>query len=102
MRDATHKAWRERAGYSQRQLAKRAGLALSTVNERETGKRAPNWTTLRKLAGAYLIAPGARRLPPGTPAAEAAEVRAAVKVLHGVARATTRPAELARIRLCHD
>lgn len=51
------KEWRHFHELSQRELARKAGLAVSTINALETGKREPNWQTLRKLAAAYGVVP---------------------------------------------
>lgn len=44
--------WRLYRNLTQRDLARRAGLAVSTINEIETGKRTPRPSTLRRLAAA--------------------------------------------------
>lgn len=44
--------WRVARNLTQRELAARTGLALSTINEIETGKRTPRPATLRRLASA--------------------------------------------------
>lgn len=46
------KRLRERAGYSQAELARRAGLAQSTVLRYEAGEREPLLSQLRALATA--------------------------------------------------
>lgn len=43
---------REQQGLSQRALAKRAGVAPSTVYEAETGRRTPELESLKKIAAA--------------------------------------------------
>jgi transcriptional regulator with XRE-family HTH domain len=65
------KEWRESRGFSQRELARNAGLALSTINELETGKREPNWKTMRKLGAAFDTPPAALEYAPETVGAEA-------------------------------
>lgn len=57
-------AWRESARLTQRALAKRAELAVTTVNEIETGKRQPNWKTLRKLSDVYEVSVASLLKPP--------------------------------------
>lgn len=76
-------AWRESAWLTQRELAKRAGLAVTTVNEIETGKRQPNWKTLRKLAEVYEVAVVSLLKPPPPPA-----IREGESVLYHLMRAT--------------
>lgn len=49
--------WRQFFGLSQRELAKQAGLAVSTINDVETGKREPNWQTMRKLGKVFDATP---------------------------------------------
>ena len=44
---------RDKAGFSQAQLAKKTGLARATVNRIETGKTLPSLSTLRKLAEVF-------------------------------------------------
>jgi transcriptional regulator with XRE-family HTH domain len=44
--------WRAARNLTQRELAARTGLSLTTINEIETGKRKPRPTTLRRLASA--------------------------------------------------
>jgi len=44
--------WRAYRNLTQRELAKRSGLALTTINEIETGKRQPRPSTLHRLAAA--------------------------------------------------
>ena len=46
---------RERKGYSQRALAKESGVSPATIYELENGRRRPNPSTLRKLAGALNV-----------------------------------------------
>lgn len=46
------KALREGAGFTQADLAERAGLNSFTVSKIEQGLRDPNWTTAMKLAAA--------------------------------------------------
>jgi transcriptional regulator with XRE-family HTH domain len=75
MRDQIRlKEWREHHALSQRDLGKRAGLALSTVNDLETGKREPNYKTLRKLADAFHTVPAALHELPATETAEAVKL----------------------------
>lgn len=47
------KEWRESRLLSQRELAKRAGVAVSTVNDVEGHRREPSWKTLRKLGKTF-------------------------------------------------
>lgn len=47
--------WRKVRGLTQRDLAKKAGVALTTINEIETGKRTPRPATLRQIAGALQL-----------------------------------------------
>jgi len=47
--------WRERRGYSIRELAERAGVAFGTVHRIETGAMSPTVAMLAKLAGALGI-----------------------------------------------
>jgi DNA-binding XRE family transcriptional regulator len=42
--------WRAYRGYSQRELAKRAGVGLATINRLETGVTRANWKTVARLA----------------------------------------------------
>lgn len=44
--------WRTFRGLTQRQLAERSGVALTSINEIETGKRTPRSSTLKRLATA--------------------------------------------------
>jgi transcriptional regulator with XRE-family HTH domain len=44
--------WRNYRNLTQRELAERSGLAVTTINEIETGKRRPRPSTLRRLASA--------------------------------------------------
>jgi transcriptional regulator with XRE-family HTH domain len=46
---------RELKGYSQRALAKESGVSPATIYELENGRRRPNPSTLRKLAGALEV-----------------------------------------------
>ena len=59
---------RLRAVLSQRELARRAGVALRTVVEAEAGRQTPRPATMRKLADALGVAP-----------AEVDEFRAAIE-----------------------
>jgi transcriptional regulator with XRE-family HTH domain len=47
--------WRERRGYSVRQLAERAGVGFVTVSRIENGHMSPTVTMLEKLAAALGI-----------------------------------------------
>jgi transcriptional regulator with XRE-family HTH domain len=53
--DTGDKLWtlRHERGWSQVELARRSGVAQSTINYLELGKRVPTIQTLRKLARAY-------------------------------------------------
>ncbi len=44
--------WREYRNMTQRELAQHSGVALTTINEIETGKRRPRPSTLRRIASA--------------------------------------------------
>jgi len=48
---------RELRALSQRELAARAGLSVTTVNRIEIGQRKPMPKTVRKLAGALDVSP---------------------------------------------
>jgi transcriptional regulator with XRE-family HTH domain len=48
---------RELRALSQRELAARAGLSVTTVNRIEIGQRKPIPRTVRKLAGALGVSP---------------------------------------------
>ncbi len=48
---------RELRALSQRELAARAGLSVTTVNRIEIGQRKPMPKTVRKLAGALGVSP---------------------------------------------
>jgi len=48
--------WRERRGYSVRELAKRAGVGFATVTRIEHGRLSPTVSLLEKLAVALGIA----------------------------------------------
>ena len=48
---------RELHALSQRELAKQAGLSVTTINRIETGQRKPMPKTVRKLAGALGVPP---------------------------------------------
>ncbi|MBN2186404.1 MAG: helix-turn-helix transcriptional regulator [Dehalococcoidia bacterium] len=48
---------RELRALSQRELAARAGLSVTTVNRIELGQRKPMPKTVRKLAGALGVSP---------------------------------------------
>ena len=47
--------WRERRGLSYRELAERAGVALSTLYRIESGAASPTVTMLETLAGALAV-----------------------------------------------
>ncbi len=49
---------RRRAGLSQAELARRAGLAIDTVHKLEHGKRSPGLGTIAALAYALEVKPG--------------------------------------------
>lgn len=50
---------RERRGWSQAELGRRAGIAQSVINRLESGKnRGPSLDTLEQLAKALGVAPG--------------------------------------------
>jgi transcriptional regulator with XRE-family HTH domain len=49
--------WRERRALTQRELAEKAGLTLSTVNELDQGIHDARISTLRKLAKALDVEP---------------------------------------------
>jgi transcriptional regulator with XRE-family HTH domain len=51
-------ALRQRAGWGQRELAKKAGLSPTTVNRLEKGIIEPHWGSLRKLGAAFGISTG--------------------------------------------
>ena len=57
------KKGRQRLGISQEELAKRAGIPQSHVCRLETGKHAPTYRTIEKLAQALGITPA--KLDPG-------------------------------------
>lgn len=48
---------REEKGYSTTKLAKRAGIAQSTLREIEHGNTSPTWDTINKLCGALELSP---------------------------------------------
>jgi transcriptional regulator with XRE-family HTH domain len=58
--------WRAAQGWSQQILADRAGLALSTVYDLETGTRQPDLQTIHQLARALGVAFWALHEEPGT------------------------------------
>lgn len=47
---------RERLGWSQAELARRAGVRVETLNRIETGKRSPSVATIEKIDGALRAA----------------------------------------------
>ena len=51
--------WRRRRALTTVDLAARAGVSPVTVNQLETGRRLPRMSTLRKLAAALDVDPGA-------------------------------------------
>lgn len=55
---------RERAGLSQRQLARKARTAQSVVARIELGETSPSWSTLARLlkAAGFSLSPGLRRI----------------------------------------
>jgi transcriptional regulator with XRE-family HTH domain len=57
-------AARERAGLTQRQLAKKARTAQSVVARIELGETSPSWSTLARLlkAAGFSLAAGLRRI----------------------------------------
>ena len=55
--DANIRRLRELQALSQRELAARANLSVTTVNRIETGQRKPMPRTLRKLAEALGVTP---------------------------------------------
>lgn len=67
--------WRRWVGLSQRELAEKAGVAVTTVNEVETGKRQPHPATLRKLAAAFGTDPRSLCRPPDAPDVGVARIR---------------------------
>ena len=73
---------RTRAGFSQRELAKRAGTSSATLSRYESGGLAPNTATLNRLSRACL--PTQRRWPSLTALAPAI---ARARVRHGSASA---------------
>jgi DNA-binding XRE family transcriptional regulator len=81
------KELREQAGWTQAQLADRAGLTREGIAQLETGRRAPAWKTVLTLATALAVEctafttpPAPRESPgPGRPARAEAEEPAAPK-----------------------
>ena len=59
VRVARLRAWRERRALTQRELAAKAGLTVSTVNRLENGLQEARISSLRKLAEALAVDPGA-------------------------------------------
>ena len=47
---------REKAGFTQVQLAEKAGMPLGTLRNHEQGQRLPSWPTIVKLARALGVA----------------------------------------------
>lgn len=61
------KLWRTKSGFSQQELADRAGVGRTTIAMLEAGKQADiTTTTCRALAGALGIPPSALLWEPGT------------------------------------
>src|SRR5688500_17228862 len=58
------RAARERAGLTQRQLARKARTAQSVVARIELGETSPSWSTLVRLlkAAGFSLSPGLRRI----------------------------------------
>ena len=52
---------RERAGWSQAELARRAGIRVETLNRIETGKHTPSVSTVQKLDAALQAAMNRRK-----------------------------------------
>ena len=89
--------WRRWAGLSQRELAEKAGVAATTVNEVETGKRQPRPATLRKLAAAFDVDPRALSRPPDAPDVGVARIREAHdRLLAALNDANLTPAKIAQ------
>jgi transcriptional regulator with XRE-family HTH domain len=65
------KALRERAGLTQKELAERAGLALSAVGHLEQGLRQPSWATVVALGKALGVRSTAFEEETGAPEADA-------------------------------
>jgi transcriptional regulator with XRE-family HTH domain len=57
---------RERAAYSQQELARAAGLSRTTVSHAETGRITPQAATVRKLARVLGVRPAELMAPPPT------------------------------------
>jgi len=55
--NGTLRRLRERQALSQRDLAAKAGVNVTTINHIEQGKQRPNPSTIRKLAGALGVTP---------------------------------------------
>ncbi len=49
------RAWRLRRGYSQHELAQRAGMSKTTIVNLEGGKGCANFVSIRKLAAALAL-----------------------------------------------
>ncbi len=62
-------AWRAKRNLTQRELAERSGVALTTINEVETGRRRPRPATVRRLAAALGVGEAELLRPPGHPEA---------------------------------
>src|SRR5215218_971367 len=78
--------WRRYRNMTQRELAKRAGLAVTTVNELETGKRTPRPSTLRRLASALGTEDWNLYNPPGFGPGLVQDAVAALRGLAKIAR----------------
>jgi DNA-binding XRE family transcriptional regulator len=52
---------RETVGWSQAELARRAGIRVETLNRIETGKRSPSVLTMQKIDDAFKSASKSRR-----------------------------------------
>ena len=51
-------AWREAAGLTQSELARRAGIRIASVSDIEGGKTDPRQSTLKALAGVLGVSVG--------------------------------------------
>lgn len=51
------RGWRKWRGYTQAELAQRAGIAVATVSKLENCRRTAKYVTVRKLAEALSITP---------------------------------------------
>lgn len=63
---------REAAGLTQQDLAKLTGLTTATISYAETGRVDPSLDTIKRLAEALGVQPGALLDEPATPAGGAA------------------------------